>query len=193
MSVEGDLSTSSLNINVPQYYLEQIYENWDPPSRWDHGISALLFDYNINGAINDSLEQDQTSSSLSGNGVAGINLGAWRFRGEWQSQINRTTGEQKTTQHNFDWNRIYAYRAIAALQAKLTLGEDFLNSGVFDAFKFIGLGLQSDLNMLPPNLRGYAPEIVGTAKTNATITIRQQGRVIYETQVAQGISYSKPQ
>ncbi|WP_052219324.1 fimbria/pilus outer membrane usher protein [Providencia rettgeri] len=186
MSVEGDLSTSSLNINVPQAYLEQIYENWDPPSRWDHGISALLFDYNINGAINDSLEQDQTSSSLSGNGVAGVNLGAWRFRGEWQSQINRTTGEQKTTQHNFDWNRIYAYRAIAALQAKLTLGEDFLNSGVFDAFKFIGLGLQSDLNMLPPNLRGYAPEIVGTAKTNATITIRQQGRVIYETQVAQG-------
>ncbi|WP_230507182.1 fimbria/pilus outer membrane usher protein, partial [Serratia montpellierensis] len=43
-----------------------------------------------------------------------------------------------------------------------------------------------DDNMLPPNLRGYAPEVVGVAKTNAKVTISQQGRVIYETQVAAG-------
>lgn len=40
--------------------------------------------------------------------------------------------------------------------------------------------------MLPPNLRGYAPEVTGVAKTNAKVTISQQGRVIYETQVAPG-------
>lgn len=40
--------------------------------------------------------------------------------------------------------------------------------------------------MLPPNLRGYAPEVTGVAKTNAKVTISQQGRVIYETQVAAG-------
>jgi outer membrane usher protein FimD/PapC len=40
--------------------------------------------------------------------------------------------------------------------------------------------------MLPPNLRGYSPEVVGVAQTNAKVVISQQGRVIYETQVAAG-------
>lgn len=40
--------------------------------------------------------------------------------------------------------------------------------------------------MLPPNLRGYAPEVTGVARTNAKVIISQQGRVLYETQVASG-------
>ena len=40
--------------------------------------------------------------------------------------------------------------------------------------------------MLPPNLRGYAPEVTGVAKSNAKVIIRQQGRVLYETTVAAG-------
>lgn len=46
--------------------------------------------------------------------------------------------------------------------------------------------LNSDESQLPPNLRGYAPEIVGVAKTNARVIISQQGRVLYETLVAAG-------
>ncbi len=37
--------------------------------------------------------------------------------------------------------------------------------------------------MLPPNLRGYAPDISGVAHTTAKVTVSQMGRVIYETQV----------
>lgn len=40
--------------------------------------------------------------------------------------------------------------------------------------------------MMPPILRGYAPEVTGIAQTNATVMISQQGRTIYETQVAPG-------
>lgn len=40
--------------------------------------------------------------------------------------------------------------------------------------------------MLPPNLRGYAPEVVGVARTNAKVMISQQGRVLHETTVAAG-------
>ncbi|QGX88635.1 fimbria/pilus outer membrane usher protein [Escherichia coli] len=36
--------------------------------------------------------------------------------------------------------------------------------------------------MLPPNLRGYAPDISGVAHTTAKVTVSQMGRVIYETQ-----------
>ncbi|NHX33528.1 fimbria/pilus outer membrane usher protein, partial [Escherichia coli] len=48
------------------------------------------------------------------------------------------------------------------------------------------LSLVTDTNMLPPNLRGYAPEITGVAKSNATVIVSQQGRIIYQTQVAAG-------
>ncbi|MBO0236689.1 fimbria/pilus outer membrane usher protein, partial [Vibrio parahaemolyticus] len=59
-------------------------------------------------------------------------------------------------------------------------------SNIFASFRFIGASVRSELNMLPPNLRGYAPEVTGIAKTNATVIVSQQGRVLYETQVAPG-------
>ncbi|TBX30218.1 fimbria/pilus outer membrane usher protein, partial [Rahnella victoriana] len=40
--------------------------------------------------------------------------------------------------------------------------------------------------MLPPSLRGYAPQVTGIAKTNAKVSISQNGRVIYQTNVSPG-------
>ncbi|MBU7321243.1 fimbria/pilus outer membrane usher protein, partial [Paenibacillus sp. SM 69] len=80
----------------------------------------------------------------------------------------------------------YAFRALPQWGARLALGEDSLQSNLFDSFRFTGFSLVSDDNMLPPNLRGYAPEVTGIAKTNAKVTISQQGRVLYEAQVAAG-------
>ncbi|AIA45946.1 fimbrial biogenesis outer membrane usher protein [Serratia sp. FS14] len=182
MEARGDLATAALYLSIPQAYLEYTAENWDPPSRWDEGIPGLLFDYNVNGQTQRQQRSGGQSNSLSGNGTAGANLGAWRLRADWQGQVNR--GQQ--ADQRLDWSRYYAYRALPALRSRLTLGEDYLNSGLFDSFRFTGVSLVSDDNMLPPNLRGYAPEVVGVAKTNAKVTISQQGRVIYETQVAAG-------
>lgn len=184
--LNGDLATSSLYISIPQAYMEYSSPNWDPPSRWDNGISALFIDYNINGNTTRSYSGGSDTSSISSNGVTGVNLGAWRFRADWQSRYNHTSGTQGSSQKEFTWNRFYAYRALASLKSKLTLGEDYLTSGIFDGFRFIGASLQSELSMMPPNLRGYAPEITGIAKTNATVIVTQQGRVLYETQVAPG-------
>ncbi len=181
----GDLGSGSLYLSVPQAYLEYTAENWDPPSRWDNGIAGVLFDYNVNAQTTKPAQGNDTQS-LSGNGTAGFNAGAWRFRADWQANYNHTTGQQSSSQRNWDWSRYYAYRAIAALRAKLTMGENYLNSGIFDSFRFMGASLVSDDNMLPPNLRGYAPEVTGVAKTNAKVTVSQQGRVLYETTVAAG-------
>lgn len=186
MQVRGDLATSSLYVSIPQAYLEYTAPNWDPPSRWDEGIAALMFDYNVNGNTNNTYNGGRDSYALNGNGVAGVNIGAWRFRADWQGRLNRSTGSGSTVSKDFDWNRFYAYRALPNLAAKLVLGEDYLVSSIFDSFRFIGASVRSDLNMLPPNLRGYAPEVTGIAKTNATVTVSQQGRVLYETQVAPG-------
>ncbi|MGG4609855.1 outer membrane usher protein [Providencia sp. Me31A] len=186
VTITGDLSSSSLLVNVPQAYLEYQSPDWDPPSRWDNGLPAVLFDYNVNGSIITPKDDDRKTFSLTGNGEAGVNLGAWRFRGEWQGQAIQEKGKNSSSNTDFTWNRFYAYRALASIQAKLLVGENYFNSAIFDSFRFIGAAIETDLNMVPPNLRGYAPEIVGTAKTNATVTVRQQGRVVYESQVAQG-------
>nr|ELR5114621.1 outer membrane usher protein [Providencia stuartii] len=186
MQLRGDLASSSLYVSLPQAYLEYTAPNWDPPSRWDEGIAALMLDYNVNGNANNSYNGGRDSYSLNGNGVVGVNLGAWRFRADWQGRLNHATGSGDAVNKDFDWSRFYAYRALPNLAAKLVLGEDYLVSNMFDSFRFIGASVRSDLNMLPPNLRGYAPEVTGIAKTNATVTVSQQGRVLYETQVAPG-------
>ncbi|HAT3677425.1 TPA: outer membrane usher protein [Serratia marcescens] len=186
MEVRGDLGTSSLYLSIPQAYLDYVSEDWDPPSRWDEGIPGLLFDYNLNAQTQHQIQAGTRGYNMSGNGTAGANLGAWRLRADWQAQLNHQTGSGQPTDKRLDWSRYYAYRAVPALRSKLTLGEGYLDSGLFDSFRFGGLSLRSDDNMLPPNLRGYAPEVTGVAKSNAKVIISQQGRVLYETTVAAG-------
>lgn len=184
MEVSGDLATSTLNINLPQAYLEYSAINWDPPSRWDEGVPGLLIDYNVT-ALSSHQKNDSVRNNFSGNGTVGANAGAWRLRADWQGRVDRDR-EEASRHPKLEWSRYYAYRAIPALKARLVLGEDYLYSDLFDSFRFTGAALNSDESQLPPNLRGYAPEIVGVAKTNARVIISQQGRVLYETLVAAG-------
>lgn len=186
MEAHPDLGTGSLYLNIPQAYLEYANEFWDPPSRWDNGVPGLLFDYSLNGTASRQQAGGQQTSA-SGNGVAGLNLGAWRLRADWQALYDRSSGKTGSrTQQSWTWDRYYLYRAVTSLRAKLILGENTLPSSMFDSFDFTGASLTSDDGQLPPNLRGYAPEVTGIAKTNAKVTISQQGHVLYETTVAAG-------
>ncbi|QEW32610.1 outer membrane usher protein [Erwinia billingiae] len=183
MTTHPDLGTGTLYLDVPQAYLEYTAENWDPPARWDDGVPGLLFDYGIN-AMNTRQSTGEQTQSVSGNGTAGANAGPWRLRADWQSQYNRRPGQNSS--QSWDWNRYYAYRAVKSMRAKLSLGENYLDSAMFDSFQFMGVSLVTDDRQLPANLRGYAPEVVGVAKTNAKVTVSQQGRVLEETTVAAG-------
>ena len=165
MEVSGDLATSSLHISVPQAYLEYNARNWDPPSRWDNGVPGVLMDYNLT-AKSSGRKGSARQTDLSGNGTFGANAGPWRLRADWQGRIE---DESYSRARRLEWSRFYAYRALPAIQARLTLGENYLYSNVFDSFRFTGVALNSDDNQLPPNLRGYAPEVVGVAKTNARV------------------------
>ena len=184
MTVQGDIATSSLNVTIPQAYLEYTSATWDPPSRWDDGVPGVLSDYNLNLMTMQGLGGNASSSSLSGNGTVGMNAGPWRLRADWQASRSAYGGTRSRQQ--WQWNRYYLYRAIRSLRARLVAGEDYLDSDLFDSPRFAGIRLISDDSQLPPNLRGYAPEISGVARTHAKVTISQQGRVIYESQVAPG-------
>lgn len=184
-SVRPDLGSAALYISMPQAYLEYTADNWDPPARWDNGIPGILFDYNIN-AMSTRQESDGRDNSISGNGTTGANMGPWRLRADWQTQYEQSDTQGAGIQQHWDWSRYYAYRAITSLKAQLMLGDNYLDSSLFDSFRFLGASLATDDKQLPPNLRGYAPEVAGVAKTNAKVTVSQQGRVLYETTVASG-------
>lgn len=186
-SLEGlemrvDLAKDTLYLSIPQAWLEFTAPNWDPPSRWDDGIAGMVADYNLNMQTQHS-QNGVDILSFSGTGVLGANLGAWRARADWQANWNK---RGSYTDKDFSFSRYYLYRAIPSLKARLTVGEDYLSSDIFDTFRFSGVSLNSDLSMLPPSLRGYAPEVTGISRSGGKVTISQQGRVLYETQVAAG-------
>lgn len=186
MEAEGDIASDTLNISLPQAYVEYVSDSWDPPARWDEGINGVFADYYANAQTIRQSESGRNEQSITTNGVVGANFESWRLRADWQSRTEHSTGSSEPTRNTWDWSRVYAYRAIPRLGAKLTLGEDFFYSDIFSSFRFTGASLRTDDNMLPPNLRGYAPEITGIARTNARVTISQLGRVLYETQVPAG-------
>ncbi|EFK4234701.1 fimbria/pilus outer membrane usher protein [Escherichia coli] len=174
-----------LYINMPQAWLEYSDATWLPPSRWDNGIPGVLFDYNINGMVNKPHKGKQ-SQSLSYNGTAGANFGAWRLRADYQGNLNHTTGSGQGTDSQFTWNRFYMYRAIPRWRSNLTLGENYITSDIFSSWSYTGASLESDDRMLPPKLRGYAPQVSGIADTNARVVISQQGRILYDSTVPAG-------
>ena len=196
IETQTDLGTSTLIVVIPQAYLEYTDKDWDPPSRWDEGISGVLFDYNVNSQWRHPEHNAGDQYDVSGNGTLGANLGPWRLRADWQASYRHDNADESDddsvqyssaqTYRNWDWSRYYAYRALSSLRAQLKLGEDSLTSDIFDTFNYVGSSLITDDQMLPPNLRGYAPEITGVARTNAKVTVTQQGRVIHETQVPAG-------
>lgn len=110
----------------------------------------------------------------------GINLGAWRLR-------NMTTF-QKSGNRPGKWQTVesWAERGLYGLQSRLTLGERYTPSDIFNSVPFRGGMLGSDDLMVPYNQRDFAPVVRGIARTQARIEVRQGGYVIYSSTVAPG-------
>ncbi|MEL4012838.1 fimbria/pilus outer membrane usher protein [Dryocola clanedunensis] len=178
-SYEFLFNTQKLLISIPQAALSPKARGYMPPERWDEGINAALLNYSFSG--------DQTSGSDSGdtdsqyaNLRPGLNLGAWRLR-------NYTTWNRDSNgQDRWDTVYTYAQRNIISLKSQMTLGDSSSPADVFDSVPFRGGQLASDDEMLPDSLKGYAPVVRGIARTNAQVTIRQNGYIIYQSYVAPG-------
>lgn len=178
-----DLSQAELNITLPQAYLDERNPDWDPPSRWDNGIPGAFIDYNLSTTLN-KLEQSTSETHADVFGTVGANAGAWRFRGDYQGAMSRKSDRKE--QRDFQWTRFYAYRPIPSLRARATFGEGYLDTEIFDPWRYTGVSVSNDDAMLAPDQRGYAPEVSGIAHTNARVVILQQGQIIYQSTVPAG-------
>nr|WP_322013507.1 fimbria/pilus outer membrane usher protein [Paraburkholderia sp. J12] len=189
VTVKYDKSTARLKINVPQIAFEYDDPNYIPRERWSDGVDGAMLDYhviaNTNRQFSTGYGESQTNS-LQSYGTLGANAGAWRFRADYQAQANSGNGGFGGSNNSLQINRLYAYRALTGIRSTVSVGNNYLSSDIFDTFGYTGASIQSDDRMLPPSMRGYAPLITGVAHSNATVTVSQQGRVLYTTRVSAG-------
>jgi outer membrane usher protein len=180
-SARLDFEQQRLDLSLPQAALNLQARGYVSPEKWDNGIPALLMNYNFSGAnqeTKDSKTQDSDSYYL--NLRTGINLHDWRLR-NYSTWSRDSDGSDR-------WKSINTFiqRDIKVLKSQLTLGDSTSPSEIFDAVSFRGAQLASDDDMLPDSMKGYSPVVRGIARTNAQVTIRQNGYVIYQSYVAPG-------
>ncbi len=172
-----DFAKLRLDISLPQASLLNGARGYIPPDQWDEGIPAMLANYSFTG--NRGSNDDNYYLSLQ----SGLNYGPWRLRnnGAW----SYTSGDGYRTN---SWKNISTYlqRTIIPLKGEMVLGDSSTGTDVFDSLGFRGARLYSSDSMYPDSLQGYAPTVRGIARTNAKITIRQNGFVIYQSYVSPG-------
>lgn len=176
-----DFQKMRLDISVPHKWVHKRPRNWTPPSLWDDGITAGLLNYAFSGTDSQGNFGRSHSHYLRLN--SGLNAGPWRLRDE------RTMNDYSSrSQHSREWRhgRTWLERGIKGWRSNLIVGDVITGSGIFDSASLRGLTLATDDNMYPDQERGYAPVIRGVAMGNARVSIRQNGYVMYETNVAPG-------
>lgn len=173
-----DFDRQRLDISIPQSALENHARGQVDPARWDQGISALLLNYSFNGSRNWT-NQGGTDDQFYLNLQSGVNLGPWRLR-------NYSTAIKSGGKHNVSSVSTVLSRDIQFLKGQFQVGESSTPGEIFDSFLFRGMQLYSDDTMLPESMRGFAPIIRGIARTNAMVTVKQNGYTVYQTYVAPG-------
>ncbi|MDO4696184.1 MAG: fimbria/pilus outer membrane usher protein [Neisseria sp.] len=80
----------------------------------------------------------------------------------------------------------YLTRDIDAWNSRIVLGDFYSRNESGDTLPLRGLMLYSEQQMLPESQQAFAPLIQGTVRSNARVSVRQGGRLIYETTVSGG-------
>ena len=175
-----DDGEQKLNIRMPHAYLVDFDPHWIPPNKRDYGVTGLFLDYNLLKNINRFKGSGKyyTRNYFSSYGVIGANLGPFRFRSNYQYNPKAA----KT----FEQTQIYAFTDIESLNAHFYFGELYSRSNLFSSVRFKGVSLYTEESMMPNYLQGYAPQITGTATSNAVVTVRQYGNIIKQEQVPPG-------
>lgn len=176
--IQFDLSSFSLNVQIPQVFVIKRPKGYISPDLFQSGNSALFVRYDANHYLTKTDYRTSKNSHLSLRG--GANLAGWALR----HQGSKSWREQKGQPYQYQYT--YLQKDIDFLRGQLTLGDFFTNSYFFETVGLRGARLESDERMLPYSQRSYAPRIEGVAYSDARIIVRQNEHIIYETTVPAG-------
>ena len=182
-----DVANLKLELSVPQIAMKMNTEGFVDPALWDEGITAFMLNYLVNGStshIDTGGKNGTDSQSYFMNFHSGINYGSWRLRSD--STYNNFKSSGSASQKNFQFLNTYLQRDMRSINGELSIGEVSSGGDIFDSIPFRGIQVVSENDMLPYSQRGFSPVVTGIAKSNAQITVTQNGYVIYQTYVAPG-------
>lgn len=173
-----DPDTLTLAVTIPQALTARTPRGHIDASQWQDGVTAGYVGYTFSAYRNQMRgEADlSTFTSLS----AGFNAGAWHFR------HNGSLSTQPRSAARYQNALTYVERDLTALRGRLTLGQSNTSGELFDTYRYTGMQVESDDRMLPTSQQGYAPVVRGLAESNARVTIRQGGTVLYDRAVPPG-------
>ena len=175
-----DINNQRLVLTIPQSYLKP--QDWlsTPPYLWDDGLPALMVNYNFNGLKQNNNGYGSRSQFLSLDNS--LNLGGWRLRqrGNWSTN---------SSNKNSHWQpvSVYLQHDYAFLQGgQFTLGQTSTDGTIFNSFPFEGAQFSSDEGMIAAQLSQYSPVVRGIAYSQAQISVKQNGILIYQKSVPPG-------
>ena len=176
-----EISALTLNISIPQAFLQKMPRGYVSPEFWDSGINAVFLNYKLNKYKTTGNYETDTSFA---NIEIGANLNSWNIRhsGSWSQQ---SFGGQKK-QQTYNSINSYVQKSLPKIKSNFFLGDSYTDNAVYDSIGIRGIQLASSDLMTPPSLRGYAPVVRGFANTNAKVVIKQNGIIVQETSVPPG-------
>ena len=185
-----DAAAQELKLSIPQIYIDErdAWTDIAPERLWDDGISGAIVNYNITASHSEGKGTSNIQSSdFYGSINAQFNMGAWRLYSSGSLIANRDnySGEMISRENWNMWNT-YLQRDINYIKGKIQIGEISTSGEIFDSIPMRGIRLSTNEHMIPNSDRQYSPIVEGFANTNAQILIRQNGRVVYSTNVAAG-------
>lgn len=172
-------ASQTLKLSIPQENIDAKAHDYIDPAQWDDGEAALFTNYSWS-ASQDKNKQGENSNNGYLNLQSGVNLGAWRVH-NYSSFSYGQGGEKWSSMNSFLQRYFPALGGVA-----LTMGQTYTPGEIFDSVQYTGVQLATEESMRPDSLRGFAPVIHGIANSNAKVTIRQNGYIIYQNFVSAG-------
>lgn len=176
-----DLGHNQWLLTVPQKYL--LPPGWlqVQPRLWQEGLPALLLNYDYSGYQQASRGQSTDSQYLGLD--SNLSVAGWRLRNQsnWTQQSGYS-GYSRWTSLNTYLQRDFGF----AQGGMFTSGQTYTSGALFDSFSFTGVKAESDDGMLRQELVTYSPVIHGIANSQAQVTVRQNGSIIYQKSVPPG-------
>lgn len=168
-----NFNTQKLYLSIPQRALSRKVKKTVDRQLWHDGNIALFSQYNYKGyyRLNKFTQNVRLNS--------GINIGAWRFR-------NHSNYYHSEKLNKFTVNSLYAYRQLNTLFSTLYLGQFLPTSRLLGSEKVEGVQFISSNHLVNSPLYANKAMLEGIADTQADIIVKQQGKIIYESNVPPG-------